>query len=254
MLWTKRRVRSIFISDCHLGLGKTHASELVEFLKRTECEWLYLVGDIVDPVHCADPEAWETDETYAFRTITALAETDIKIRITPGNHDEHLQNAVGIHEGTLAIDKAFVHQGLDGKKYLVIHGDQFDDELTHADPFYGWKSRVYTAACEMDRKQANYLAELGAKGESLIKKIKNLSGVVRRRKEAFIEQAIETGRSLGCDGVICGHIHAPALEVEEDGFAYMNCGDWLEHATAIIEDEHGQFELVHWNRVFAEDL
>jgi len=115
----------------------------------------------------------------------------------------------------------------------------------------------------LDRKQANYLAELGAKGESLIKKIKNLSGVVQRRKDAFIQQAIETGRSLGCietgrslgcDGVICGHIHAPALEVEEDGFAYMNCGDWLEHASAIIEDEHGQFELVHWNRVFAEDL
>jgi UDP-2,3-diacylglucosamine pyrophosphatase LpxH len=52
-------------------------------------------------------------------------------------------------------------------------------------------------------------------------------------------------KSCGVDGVICGHIHA-AADRELNGVRYLNCGDWVESCTAVIERDDGRMELVQW--------
>ena len=45
--------------------------------------------------------------------------------------------------------------------------------------------------------------------------------------------------------MICGHIHHAAIH-DEFGVRYVNCGDWVESCTAVVEHFDGRFEIVTW--------
>jgi UDP-2,3-diacylglucosamine pyrophosphatase LpxH len=52
------------------------------------------------------------------------------------------------------------------------------------------------------------------------------------------------------DGVICGHIHHAVIRVDE-GLTYVNCGDWVESCTAVVEHFDGRLEIVDWPKISA---
>jgi hypothetical protein len=81
----------------------------------------------------------------------------------------------------------------------------------------------------------------------------SLSGYAKRRVKSavsfifdFEESVVRHVKDRGVDGVICGHIHAAAMK-RMDGVVYMNCGDWVDSCTAIVEHMNGAMELVHWD-------
>jgi UDP-2,3-diacylglucosamine pyrophosphatase LpxH len=59
--------------------------------------------------------------------------------------------------------------------------------------------------------------------------------------------AIEHARRRGFDGCVTGHIHRPEM-FEAQGTAYFNCGDWVEHCTALGEQADGRMRLIEWAR------
>jgi hypothetical protein len=52
-------------------------------------------------------------------------------------------------------------------------------------------------------------------------------------------------RRHGADGVICGHIHHAIVRDIADT-VYVNCGDWVESCSAVVEHFDGRLEIVVW--------
>ena len=80
----------------------------------------------------------------------------------------------------------------------------------------------------------------------------SLAGYAKRKVKTavsfiydFEESVVRNVKSRGLDGVVCGHIHAAAIK-QIDGVAYINCGDWVDSCTAIVEHSDGRMELIDW--------
>ena len=122
------RYRSIFISDVHLGLRDCQADYLLDFLRSTRSEKLYLVGDIVDLENMQLTPFWHPTHSAVFEEILAIAARGTKVIYIPGNHDAQLRRLAGQHFGGVEIALDALHVGADGRRYRVTHGDEFDGE------------------------------------------------------------------------------------------------------------------------------
>ena len=123
------KYRSIFISDIHLGTNDAKTDHLNNFLKHNSCETLYLVGDIIDGWKIQKNRfKWKQSHSNVVRRILGLAKHNTKVIYIAGNHDEFLRPMIGlgISFGKISIHNQYTHIGLDGKRYLVVHGDMFD--------------------------------------------------------------------------------------------------------------------------------
>src|SRR5262245_45549558 len=237
------RLRSVFLSDLHLGSRYTQAEPLIAFLDSIEPEYLYLVGDIVDGWRLKRRWHWRPTFSRVLSRLLELGQSGTQVRLTPGNHDAFLREFR--HDfGFLEIADSFLHQAADGRNFLVLHGDRFDDVELRAQ----WLSLVGSFAydallwlnCQANRLR-RLLRQPAWQFSALIKQqVKQAVTFVSRFEERLAQQA----REVECDGVICGHIHTPAMATRS-GMAYFNTGDWVEHRTALVEFEEGRMELWH---------
>ncbi|MCB9993540.1 MAG: UDP-2,3-diacylglucosamine diphosphatase [Hyphomicrobiaceae bacterium] len=240
-----RRVRSIFVSDLHLGMRGAKAEELCAFLLSHEAEHLFLVGDIVDGWKLRKRWIWPEIYNRFVMLLIRLADRGTRVIILPGNHDAFLHRFAGVSFGRIEVHERFLHASADGRRYLVLHGDQFDGVVSQ----YEWLSRLghwaYGWALLLNRpiNGLRRLCGLGAWSLSRWGKqrVKQIGGIKNWFAEALAREAAEAG----ADGVICGHIHIAEMH-EDFGLAYLNCGDWVEAGTAIVEGLDGTFELVNW--------
>src|SRR5271165_2216335 len=125
----KKVYRSICISDIHLGTKDCKADELSDFLKNNTCETLYLVGDIIDGWKMQQNRLrWKQSHTDVLRRILKFSKDGTRVVYIAGNHDEFLRPFIHYANsfGMMEIHNQIEHVGVDGRRFLVVHGDLFD--------------------------------------------------------------------------------------------------------------------------------
>ena len=239
------KVRSLFISDVHLGTRGCQAERFIDFLRHHDAETVFLVGDIVDGWCLRSSWYWPPAHNAVVRELIELAQRGHRLVYIPGNHDEFLRDYAGAAFCGVEIVERAIHRGLDGRDYLVVHGDHFDLVVRHA----RWLALIgdvgYRAALACN-VWLNWIRRRFGFGywsfSSWAKlRVKNAVNHIGRFEEVL---SSEPARS-NVQGVICGHIHHAALH-DDFGVRYINTGDWVESCTGVVERYNGQFEIVRW--------
>jgi UDP-2,3-diacylglucosamine pyrophosphatase LpxH len=239
-------VRSIFLSDIHLGARACQAERLLEFFRDHESEHLFLVGDIIDFWAMKRGIFWNTRHNTLVQKILKRARHGTQVVLVPGNHDEALREHVGVSFGHIRLLYDHVHTAADGKRYLLTHGDEFDQVTKYHRWAAALGDNAYAFAVRLNALLSWIRRRLGISGYW------SLAGYAKRKVKSavgfifnFEESVARYVKERGVDGVICGHIHAAAIK-EIDGITYINCGDWVDSCTAILEHQDGRMELVEW--------
>lgn len=237
--------RTIFISDVHLGLRDCQTGYLLDFLRSTRAEHVYLVGDIVDLENMLRKPFWHPDHGAVLSELLAIAARGARMTYIPGNHDAQLRRFAGQRFAGIDIALNAVHIAADGRRYKVSHGDEFDGE--HSTP--AWLVRIGNVMqrfISATNRYGNMLRRgLGLNYQPISIQVKERIGTARRFIEAFEARVAAHARAQGFDGHICGHIHYGRVR-DEDGVVYINDGDWVEHCTALVEHHNGAMEVLHW--------
>jgi len=243
-----RRYRSVFISDLHLGTRGCQAELLLDFIRHIECDKLYLVGDIIDGWKLRSGWFWPQAHNDVVQKILRMARKGTEVIYVPGNHDDRVRDFCGVHFGGVIVARDVIHETADGKRYLVVHGDEFDGVVQHAKwlAFLGdWSYRTIlmlnTLVNRLRRRLGFGYWSLSA---FLKVKVKNALQFIENFEAAVADEA----RRRGVDGVICGHIHKAEMR-DIDGIQYINDGDWVESCTALAEHADGRLEILEWAKL-----
>ncbi|QDU64632.1 UDP-2,3-diacylglucosamine hydrolase [Planctomycetes bacterium Pan216] len=238
-----KKVRALFVSDVHLGCRHANASAFLEFLRDHQPERLYLVGDFFDGWRLGKRWYWTESYTLILKRLLDLANAGTEIFYTPGNHDEFLRSFI-VTLGGVEISDEFIHTTSDQRRILVIHGDQFDAVVVRAK----WLSLAgdigYNILLSFNRIFNSIRRQLGMTYWPLSIYVKRRVKEMTSAISNFEHMITRYARSKGCEGVVCGHIHNPAIHRQND-VMYYNTGDWVESCTAIVEDDKGRLRLVH---------
>ncbi|WP_083944810.1 UDP-2,3-diacylglucosamine diphosphatase [Thiomicrospira microaerophila] len=241
------KVRTIWISDVHLGSKGAKADELSDFLKTYNCDTLFLVGDIIDGWRMRKKPFWPQAHTNVIRRILTRAKRGTRVIYITGNHDDVMRRYSGIEFGNVLLVDEYIYQLKNGQKLWVIHGDQFDGVIQ----CHRWLAFLgdwaYETVLNVNRWFNAARRRLGFGYWSLSAYLKYKV----KRAVNFIsdfEQAVAKSASQKqVQGVVCGHIHHPEIRQFEQGVTYYNCGDWVESLSALIEDEQGEIHLIRWS-------
>ncbi|MEM8957515.1 MAG: UDP-2,3-diacylglucosamine diphosphatase [Pseudomonadota bacterium] len=242
-----RPYRTLFISDVHLGTRGCQAGMLKEFLDHHDADHIYLVGDIFDGWRLRRGWHWPQTHNDVIEALLAKAHAGVPITYIPGNHDEVMRSYLGTHFGGVEVKAEDVHVTADGKRMLVTHGDRYDVVVMNAKWLAYLGDRAYNLIL-MANTWLNRLKRLwGGQYWSLSNWAKQqVKGAVNFIGEYEKVLADEATRG-GFDGIICGHIHKAEM-TDIGGVTYVNCGDWIESCTAIVEMPDGTLNLVDWSR------
>ncbi|MEY4160335.1 MAG: hypothetical protein RLZZ136_956 [Pseudomonadota bacterium] len=248
----KRKYRTVWISDIHLGTRGCNAAMLVDFLRSIECETLYLVGDIVDGWRLRKGWYWPDAHNEVIRRLLKMAHRGTRVVFVAGNHDEMLRDYAGLTFGGVELVLEAIHVTADGRRLLVTHGDSFDGVVLYArwlaflgDQIYGVLLRANVLFNEIRRRLKMPYWSLSA---YLKRRVKNAVQYVCSFEEAVAHEA----QSRGLDGVVCGHIHCAEIR-EIAGITYYNDGDWVESCTALVEDAQGAMQIIDWAKELRAD-
>ena len=237
--------RTIFISDVHLGFSGCSAQYLLDFLRSTRCDTLYLVGDIIDVWQMKKRLYWPQAHNDVVRTVLGKAKHGTRVILVPGNHDEVLRDFDGQVFGNLEIRYEYIHETRDGKRLLVLHGDKFDAVVTSSKTTALVGSALYEMLLKANRLVNYVRRKLGFSYWSLASVLKHKVKQAVSYISNFEEVLAYEARRRNVDGLVCGHIHRAEITYIDD-VLYMNCGDWVESCTALVEGHDGSMELIHW--------
>ncbi len=240
-----RALRTIWLSDVHLGSRECRVNLLLDFLRHTRCEQLYLVGDIVDLEKLRETFYWPASHTEVLRLLLKMSQEGTRIVYLPGNHDHELRAFVGVKFGNVEIAEQAVHTTAQGRRLLIVHGDQFDAVVRR--PSLGvWLGGFACRRLLTLNRFVHWLHDLfDWPYWSLAQHVKARFPGAQRYVDRFRRATIAAAREAAVDGVVCGHIHRADL-AEIDGLTYCNDGDWVESCTALVEDEAGELKLLRW--------
>jgi len=242
----KLEYKTVWISDTHLGSKGARAADLARFLKQVRCEKLYLVGDIIDCWRLKSRWYWPAAHNDVVRRILKHASRSTQVIYTPGNHDDAARQFVHMAFGGVDIKPHATHTTADGKKLLVTHGDQFDLVVQHSKWLSVLGSVAYETLLKINRYYNLVRLRLGLPYASLSQaiklKVKRACTFISRFEEILAQEA----EKKGLDGVVCGHIHKAEQRTMPNGVRYLNCGDWVESCTAIVETASGELKLLKW--------
>ena len=239
--------RSVFISDLHLGTRGCRSDFLADFLRRVSCEQMYLVGDIIDGWRLRKSWYWDATHDEVIRLILLHARNGAAVTYIPGNHDEMFRAwlPMGLEIAGIKLRKDAVHSMVDGRRLLVMHGDEFDSVVRYAKFLALLGDWAYTGALVVNRWFNFGRRKLGYPYWSLSawakRQVKEAVKAIDRFEAALAGEA----RRRGFDGVVCGHIHHAEMR-EINGVLYLNDGDWVESCTALVEHHDGRLELIDW--------
>ena len=230
----RERLRSIFISDVHLGTQGCQAAALLSFLKSNPSDHLYLVGDIIDGWQLRRRWYWPQEHNDVVQKILRRVRKGCRVVFVPGNHDEFVRHFVDHHFGGVEVVSEAVHTTADGKRLWVVHGDLYDGVIQYAKWLAHLGDTLYEFTLRLNRHFNSLRARLGLPYWSLTQYLKHrVKGAVNFISSFETALAAEA-RKRGLDGVVCGHIHRAEMRVI-DGTLYCNDGDWVESLTALVE-------------------
>ena len=245
MTSTARRYRALFISDVHLGTKGCQSGMLLDFLREVDADTIYLVGDIVDGWRLKTAWYWPQEHNDIVQKLLRKVRKGVRLVYIPGNHDEFLRDYLGTHFGGIEVADTAIHQAADGRRYLVVHGDTFDVVVRHARWLALLGDWAYETALQVNAYVNLVRRRLGLTYWSLSQwaklKVKNAVNYIGDFEQALVTEA----HRHGVDGIICGHIHHAAIH-DRAGVRYINCGDWVESCTAVVETYTGEFEILYW--------
>ena len=241
----RRKYRTIWISDIHLGTRGCAAEMLIDFLDHVDSDTLYLVGDIVDGWRLKKRFFWPAGHNDVVWRLLKRAKRGTRVIYIPGNHDEVFRQFAGLNFGGIAIRRKAMHVTADGRRLLVLHGDEFD-AITLA---HRWLAHIgdtaYTVLMAVNRWTNIVRRRVGLPYWSLSQyakaRVKNAVAFI----SGFEEVVAQAATARGVDGVVCGHIHTAEMRTI-GGVAYYNDGDWVESCTALVEHDDGRMELLRW--------
>jgi len=238
--------RSVFISDVHLGTADCQAAYLLDFLNRVRCETLYLVGDIVDLIAMQKRVHLPAEHQAIVQRLMEIAATSTRVIYVPGNHDSFFRKFCGQTIAGVELEHKVVHQTADGRRFMVCHGDQFDQVVRCSPLMLLVGDRAHGLLLRLNRWFNAWRRLNGKPYWSLAAWAKSRIGKARTFIRRFELAALTAAEKGNYDGFICGHIHSAGFLRSEDGL-YCNDGDWVEHCTALVELPSGGLQLLHWS-------
>ena len=240
------KVRTLILSDIHLGSEDSKAREIVDVLKHTQCERIILNGDIIDGWALKRGNKWKNIHTRVIRTLLSKMEKEkVEIIYLRGNHDEFLEKIIPLTFSRITFTKEYLHTTSSGKKYLVIHGDGYDSLCAKFRGIELIGAIGYDSLLRLNRVYNQYRAWRGKEYFSLSKAIKSKVKSTLSFIASYEAKLAELAKAHHCHGIICGHIHTPADKIIE-GIHYINSGDWVETLSGAIENHNGQLEVFHY--------
>ena len=246
-----QQYRTLWISDLHLGTPGCQADALLDFLKHTECETLYLVGDIVDGWQLRRQWYWPQTHNDVVQKLLRKARKGTRVIFIPGNHDEFARKYLHNTFGGIEVVDEWIHHTADGRKLWITHGDLFDGVVQCAKWLAYLGDSLYEFTLKLNRRLNSQRARMGLPYWSLSKylklKVKRAVSYVSDFENAVAHEA----RKRGVQGVVCGHIHHAELR-DIDGILYANDGDWVESLTALAEQADGTLLILNWAEQMAE--
>lgn len=237
------KIKSLFISDIHLGNPNSQADKLLKVLKNYEFDNLFIVGDFIDMTSLKRKYFWDSTHSTVIQKILRLSRKGVKVTYLIGNHDFYIRSIIedqNIHFGDILICNEFIYETLKGEKILLVHGDCFDGFVrTH--PFLYWLgdkgyelsifiNKVYNRVRKWQK------LEYWSLSAYLKTKVKNVIKFLTEYKK----MSQELIKEKGCDSILIGHTHSPEIISGE----YYNCGDFVESCSYIIEDLSGDIQLL----------
>ncbi|MGC9419712.1 MAG: UDP-2,3-diacylglucosamine diphosphatase, partial [Rhodovulum sp.] len=257
MTWAgARRVRSVFVSDLHLGYKGADICALNAFLRAHRFDTLYLVGDVLDGWKLEQRWYWSQDYSAFLDLLLELAARQVRITVLTGNHDEKLRDLLAVlfrpvllRRYGIRVEERAVHRAGDGRRYLVMHGDQFDGGLVRgtsklADRMWSWLGEKALVRPRAETTVVGGRRIRWSLGKAIATNALTLVG-------RYTESALRRAREDGMDGIVCGHSHVPGV-VGRGGLIFANCGSWTgargpgECHTAVVETLDGTLEIVRW--------
>jgi UDP-2,3-diacylglucosamine pyrophosphatase LpxH len=242
----KTHYRTLWISDVHLGTKHAQVGALLRFLRDTECNHLYIVGDFIDGWQLRRKWYWTDEYNTLVQKLLRKNRKQTQVTFISGNHDEFLEKFFGIAFGNVRLMERTIHTAADGKNYLVLHGHQFDG-LSHFNRLLDQVgSALYDRILDLNVWVNRARRLFGFGYWSFASFIKLKAKAAMKYVKDYEEAMIQYGRKIGVSGVICGHIHRPEIRDLGD-MVYINCGDWVENCTALAEDFDGKLTLIKFH-------
>ena len=240
------KYKTIFLSDLHIGSTQCQADVLLDFLKHNECEVLYLVGDIIDFWALSRKVYWPKDHNTIIQKLLRKARHNTRVIYIPGNHDENVRDYNDYVFGDIIVKNSVIHVTADGRRFLEVHGDEYDTIAKYHKWIAKLGSKGYDFLLEVNRLFRSIRRFFGIRSQfslaAFIKfKVKNAVQFISDYEQSIVN----TLNDEGLDGVICGHIHHAEIK-NINGFLYINTGDFVESCTGIVEHVDGQLELIRW--------
>jgi len=241
--------RTIWISDLHIGSTQCQADALLDFLKYNSSEKLYLVGDIIDFWALSKKMYWPRDHNTIIQKILRKARQGTEIIYVPGNHDENVRDYDNYVFGDIVVKNSDIHTTLKGRRFLIVHGDEYDTIAKH----HQWVAKLgsfgYDALLEINRYLRIIRHWLGIRSHFSLAgyvkyKVKNVVQFISDYEHSIVQSL----KHADVHGVICGHIHHAEIK-DIDNFQYINTGDFVESCTAIVEKMDGEIELIRWQKI-----
>jgi UDP-2,3-diacylglucosamine pyrophosphatase LpxH len=242
------RYRAIFISDIHLGTRGCKAEFLLDFLKHNDSEYLFLVGDVIDGWQLRRSWYWDQTHNDVVQKLLRKARKGTRVMYIPGNHDEFARDYVDSMFGGIAVRSQAIHETLDGRRLLVLHGDEFDCVVKYARWLAVLGDQAYKLVLGLNHWFNHIRRRLGYPYWSLSAYLKHRVKNAVQFIEDFEAVVAKQASQRSVDGIVCGHIHKAEIR-DIDGILYCNDGDWVESCTALVESLDGRLQIVHWTDV-----
>lgn len=244
------RVRTAFLSDLHLGTRECRVELIGEFLDHLQAERLVLVGDVVDLWSLRRSHYWPAAHDAIVHRLLERARSGLPVIYVPGNHDESFRKYAGTAFGELSVQRRYEHACADGRRYLVVHGDEFEGAVECSRWLAAAGCAAYDLALALNRGYNRVRRAFGYGYWSLAGYLKSHIAQAARYVERYEQAAARHAGRHGYDGIICGHIHRPARRWLH-GVEYCNTGDWVDSCSALVEDYRGGLRLLSladWQR------
>jgi UDP-2,3-diacylglucosamine pyrophosphatase LpxH len=254
----KTHYRTVWLSDIHLGSKDCKAEYLLDFLDHNIIDTLFLVGDIVDLWALSKRFLWPAAHNILLHKLLSLPEEDnsghrTRVVYLPGNHDDPLQKYDKMTFGHVEIHREYIYQTAKGKKLLLLHGDQFDNEVYFGRVKNWIGDKAYVFLLLLNRGFNAIRTKYGYPYWSLAGHIKTRIRGANDAIARYRQAAITRAKKENVDGIVCGHIHHPEI-MTIDGITYYNDGDWVESCSALTEDKQGNIHLIFWSEEHATKI
>lgn len=267
----KQKYKTVVLSDLHLGVSYCRHKPLLRFLQHVECERVIVAGDGIDLIYMQKHQLPKSGPGFlrefeqsaakilphghllVLKRLQQMAAAGVQVEYFGGNHDPELRAKHHIGQtffGMTIVENAYVDLPA-GKRMLVTHGDEFDDDLEK-----GWRDaaigKAYEILLHSDWAMNIVLQACGMRLRSLPKFVRFAIGINFERWQQFRRNAIADAKAKKVDARACGHIHQPEHSTE-DGIELLNSGDWIESCTALVQDQDGRFSLVKMPLLVSSD-